>query len=1588
MGGSRLRGRRFSPDLLNTVIAGDCLDILPDFPASCVDLVVTSPPYNVGLDYGPLVDDRRPWDDYYEWLEQVLAALYRVLKPGGVLALNVPKEVKLPHSQIETEGQRVQKIATLADGMCARLGYLPRESIVWVKGNEGMPISSTSQTGSDNNIYLRSVAEMILLYSKDRYYYDGGTGRRGADDVPWKDESKDVWWIPAAHRDGNGHPCPFPAEVPRRLIDLFTRLRPDKGFVPLVLDPFAGTGMVGIVARQMGRDFIGIEVVPEWAARATEQIAATQQVFAAPVVSTATLTRSGAIPTMVTRLPVSAISIDPSLNCREGLDEATVEQYAAIFDRLPPVTVFRQPDGTHLLSAGFHRIAAAKQLGLAEIKAEMREGTRADAEEFAILDNTTHGKPYTRAERRQAAERLLKLHPDWADNRLAALLAMSKNTVAAIRLELESACQIDRLDELVGADGKTYPRWVTEGEGDGPEQGEGATDLQGTLNGYVQREDEGDGNARQGQVEMFVMSASTADRAEAWAEAEGLDEASPATSPAVALLDFPAIPPPDAVDLSRVLLAQANSVRLPLADESVHCIAFSPPYWALRRYTGETQSFVWPGVEYSMPGTPDMDAVQRAWAAIDPALFVDDQACDLAFQQILAAYAPRVGVSIPGDPNCEHEWTEQFQLPQRGAIGDKSTLGGGQATQAASRLREPGRHNHNTCTCGTLAPAASVGECKCGQGASSLGTADRYQDNLRDLPAQSLAINVCAKCGALRCPLGHEPTPEAYIGHLVLLLREARRVLRPDGTLWLNLGFSYYGGGQGPGSEKQATVRGSDDESLRRFKTKAHPVYAAKDLVPIPWLVATAAQYDGWYLRSPVVWSKPAAMPSSTGDRPTLDYEHVLLLTRSDRYYYNIDAIRDPLNVQFAQRRLVPRSHHPKYDGMPAHRRPDYELRNIPEPEGHPLGRNKRTTWDPLSEASGFALELHQAGHDLDWSLRFALGLDPDESVTESESLWRVNPFQYHEAHYAAWPPALVARMIQAGSSPAVCAACGTPWQRVAERAISTYPASDDPTLDTGRAGFDRPRPGPSERRVMSVPQAEIAAYLRQSVDGKEVACRERYGSKWEHWTRTDDSGARLPTPEDWLNLKKLLGLDDRYDEALLPKNLVVAERDGKHNYRDGGAIRESWDASRRDMRLLGWRPDCACFDHALSPDFAPLKGVLGTGKVGDDAAHPACSMCGLPHTTPAKVLDIAAGSGTTVQATRLLGRVGIGFDISHEYLRDLAQKRVAQAVKLYRQPEVPPVVRRGPLPESDVVIGDMAAVLPGLPPASVDLLFLDPPFNLDKDYGGGGVDDAQSDARYWELLTFWLDLALPLIKPTGSLVLHHVPEWAFRAASYLEGHGLLFRRWVAWRALSGWTTMREGFRPEHYAFVWFSRGETCDTRTVLAPHPRCARCGDYSTDWGGKEPLRDEAGIRMGDIWQLERAHHAGHKGRIANELPVEAVLRWVLALTDPGDYVLDPTMGSGTTAAACELAGRRWGGVEIVADNLSVIRVKAAMARGAREVACDVDALAADVRVALGNELARAWGADNVAPLWLDRGREAARRALVADAPQWKCK
>jgi len=153
--------------------------------------------------------------------------------------------------------------------------------------------------------------------------------------------------------------------------------------------------------------------------------------------------------------------------------------------------------------------------------------------------------------------------------------------------------------------------------------------------------------------------------------------------------------------------------------------------------------------------------------------------------------------------------------------------------------------------------------------------------------------NVCVLCGATRIDsqLGLEPTPEAYVESMVAVFREVRRVLRSDGTVWLNLGDSYAssGGERAYGSSDNGTGRGPG--------TRRHDVPASglkpKDLVGIPWRVAFALQADGWYLRSDIIWAKPNPMPESVTDRPTKSHEYLFLLTKSPRYYFDADAVRE-----------------------------------------------------------------------------------------------------------------------------------------------------------------------------------------------------------------------------------------------------------------------------------------------------------------------------------------------------------------------------------------------------------------------------------------------------------------------------------------------------------------------------------------------------------------------------------------------------------------------------------------------------------------------------------------------------------------------
>jgi len=214
----------------------------------------------------------------------------------------------------------------------------------------------------------------------------------------------------------------------------------------------------------------------------------------------------------------------------------------------------------------------------------------------------------------------------------------------------------------------------------------------------------------------------------------------------------------------------------------------------------------------------------------------------------------------------------------------------------------------------------------------------------------------CGKCGAIRQDgqLGLEPTPELYVQSMVDVFRAVHRVLRKDGTVWLNLGDSYAGGGgfapNAPSNQARAeggagvydglnwSPRIAEAQPTGKPKGIATPGLKPKDLVGIPWRVAFALQADGWYLRSDIIWAKPNPMPESVTDRPTKAHEYVFLLSKSPRYYYDADAVRRPISPYNEGRiSVAPHGAHVMGEGYRKN-----EMRTYDEIEG----ANMRTVWE------------------------------------------------------------------------------------------------------------------------------------------------------------------------------------------------------------------------------------------------------------------------------------------------------------------------------------------------------------------------------------------------------------------------------------------------------------------------------------------------------------------------------------------------------------------------------------------------------------------------------------------------------------------
>lgn len=244
--------------------------------------------------------------------------------------------------------------------------------------------------------------------------------------------------------------------------------------------------------------------------------------------------------------------------------------------------------------------------------------------------------------------------------------------------------------------------------------------------------------------------------------------------------------------------------------------------------------------------------------------------------------------------------------------------------------------------------------------------------------------------------IGLEETPEQYIERLVAIFREVRRVLKGDGTLWLNIGDCYAGSGKGRTSDgiysqKSQSIESQGQKSgkLRRAPAAAGAI-KRKDLFGIPWLLAFALRADGWYLRADIIWQKPNAMPESAKDRPTRAHEYVFLLSKSEHYYYDAEAIKEPA-VGF-------------YNAAPAGSR------------GKP---NARRRGNSRTFRGGGAYTHDRAAENSASVERDSHGLVPNETGKRNRrTVWTIATRPYKGAHFATFPEELVRPCILAGSKP------------------------------------------------------------------------------------------------------------------------------------------------------------------------------------------------------------------------------------------------------------------------------------------------------------------------------------------------------------------------------------------------------------------------------------------------------------------------------------------------------------------------------------------------------------------------------------------
>jgi DNA modification methylase len=478
--------------------------------------------------------------------------------------------------------------------------------------------------------------------------------------------------------------------------------------------------------------------------------------------------------------------------------------------------------------------------------------------------------------------------------------------------------------------------------------------------------------------------------------------------------------------------------------------------------------------------------------------------------------------------------------------------------------------------------------------------------------------SLCGKCGARRidAQLGLEPTPEEYVANLVAVFREVRRVLRDDGTLWLNLGDSYandtkWGGSSG--GKHVLALHGQTGIGRQKVTTGLK----AKSLVGIPWRVAFALQADGWYLRSDIIWAKPNPMPESVTDRPTKAHEYLFLLAKRERYFYDAEAIAEPVTASTIERLSQPtlgeqtgsfrvpgktngpmkavgrggvnafcgQGHFCDGENGPANRE-GRDMKDV----GTGTTRSRRTVWE-IATTPFSGARLLGAARDGNGRIRSAdCPLHGDQRLSASTVR--------DDERQAASPSR---RNLGTESRPD-----GAP--------------QDEPVpTETRRAEDSAPDSSGSPAPSCALLATDRSSGTRKTGRAPETSPHE-----------TPDEGSPLRT-------------DDT--QPGLWTTAIFARRPANSNEGDSSADGSESDPSARTQPSTTDKCSCGIIDHfAVFPVDLVKPCVLAGAPVG-----------GI-------VLDPFVGSGTTCYVAKELGRRAIGIDLSAAYL-DLAAKRLRQEV-------------------------------------------------------------------------------------------------------------------------------------------------------------------------------------------------------------------------------------------------------------------------------------------------------------------------------------